>query len=94
MLRTIVLFCIIFLGHELLAQSLRVERISIKDGLSQSFVPCLLQDREGFVWIGTKNGLNKNLITNKFFYSVEYPHTSTILDFYRKDSIYPFMYYF
>lgn len=41
------------------AQSLRVENISIKEGLSQGYVPDLLQDREGFIWIGTKNGLNR-----------------------------------
>ncbi|MCB0834847.1 MAG: hypothetical protein KDC45_15365, partial [Bacteroidetes bacterium] len=28
-------------------------------GLSQSTVGCLLQDRYGFVWIGTQDGLNR-----------------------------------
>lgn len=29
------------------------------DGLSDNFVYCLLQDQDGFMWIGTQNGLNK-----------------------------------
>ncbi len=39
--------------------SLRFEQISIEAGLSQSWVWCILQDKKGFMWIGTKDGLNK-----------------------------------
>lgn len=42
-----------------LTQSDRLETLSIRDGLSQGFVSAHLQDREGFLWIGTKNGLNR-----------------------------------
>lgn len=35
------------------------ETISIEQGLSESVVNCMLQDRYGFLWIGTQNGLNK-----------------------------------
>jgi len=38
---------------------LRFEQISIEAGLSQSWVWCILQDKKGFMWIGTKDGLNK-----------------------------------
>ena len=38
-----------------LAQSIRV--LSTKDGLPQSFVSGLEQDEQGFIWIGTRNGL-------------------------------------
>ena len=42
------------------AQSnLRLERLSIKDGLSQADVRCMIQDDYGFLWIGTRDGLNK-----------------------------------
>jgi len=53
------LFCITLFVPCLCAQSPRVERISIKEGLPQSFVTSILQDREGFVWAGTKSGLNR-----------------------------------
>lgn len=59
MLRAGILIFIHFFVQQLQAQSLRVENISIKEGLSQGFIPDLLQDREGFIWIGTKNGLNR-----------------------------------
>jgi len=59
MLRAFTLLCLLFFECVLQAQSLRVENISIKEGLSQGYVPDLLQDQEGFIWIGTKNGLNR-----------------------------------
>ncbi|WP_148311297.1 ligand-binding sensor domain-containing protein [Dehalococcoides mccartyi] len=34
------------------------EQLSIEDGLSQSSVLAVLQDRDGFLWFGTKAGLN------------------------------------
>lgn len=35
------------------------EEISIEHGLSQSIVECIVQDRRGFMWFGTEDGLNK-----------------------------------
>ncbi len=31
----------------------------LRDGLSQSFVNCIVQDKQGFIWFGTQDGLNK-----------------------------------
>lgn len=33
--------------------------ISVKDGLSQGTVHCIFQDKSGFIWVGTGDGLNK-----------------------------------
>lgn len=40
--------------------SVRFHSISVEDGLSQPTVRALLQDRRGFVWIGTLDGLNRS----------------------------------
>lgn len=38
---------------------IRLEHISIEQGLSQSEVNCIYQDKEGFLWFGTLDGLNR-----------------------------------
>jgi ligand-binding sensor domain-containing protein/signal transduction histidine kinase len=35
------------------------DQLSVDDGLSQSEVFCVLNDRRGFVWLGTQDGLNR-----------------------------------
>jgi signal transduction histidine kinase/ligand-binding sensor domain-containing protein len=39
--------------------SIHFERISIAEGLSFSKVDAILQDRQGFIWVGTERGLNR-----------------------------------
>jgi len=39
--------------------TIRFERISLEDGLSQSSVFAVLQDQRGFMWFSTEDGLNK-----------------------------------
>jgi ligand-binding sensor domain-containing protein/signal transduction histidine kinase len=40
-------------------RSLRFERLSVEQGLSQQSVLTILQDRRGFMWFGTQAGLNR-----------------------------------
>lgn len=40
-------------------QVLRFEHLETSQGLSQSNVICILQDAKGFMWFGTRDGLNK-----------------------------------
>ncbi|MEO0626010.1 MAG: two-component regulator propeller domain-containing protein, partial [Bacteroidota bacterium] len=35
------------------------EQLTIEDGLAQGYVAAIIQDREGFMWFSTKNGLNR-----------------------------------
>ncbi|RSZ61136.1 GAF domain-containing protein [Massilia atriviolacea] len=40
-------------------RSLRFEHIGLEQGLSQETVQTILQDRQGFMWLGTQAGLNR-----------------------------------
>ena len=40
-------------------KDIRFTHVSTEQGLSQSRVDHMLQDRRGFIWIGTYNGLNR-----------------------------------
>jgi ligand-binding sensor domain-containing protein len=54
------LFLITFLLNKaLLSQELSYKRYDTKDGLAGSIAYCMKQDKEGFLWIGTENGLSR-----------------------------------
>ena len=38
---------------------MRFEHLSLQQGLSDGIVTCVLQDRKGFLWVGTEDGLNR-----------------------------------
>ena len=60
--RTFILFLCQFLFINLLISQqveIRFNQLSINDGLSQSTVYSIVQDDDGFIWIGTQDGLNE-----------------------------------
>ena len=53
------LFLILFFSELFSQQHIAFNHLTVGDGLSQSSVTCILQDRKGFMWFGTQDGLNK-----------------------------------
>ncbi len=55
-----ILFLVLVLsGTAGFAQNVRFNAISLANGLSQSTVTCFEQDNDGFIWVGTRDGLNR-----------------------------------
>lgn len=59
----IAVFCLLFLAihSKTLSQPdvLKFRNLTVEDGLSQNSVLCIAQDDRGFMWLGTRNGLNR-----------------------------------
>ena len=47
------------LSAEAAALPVDVDRYSLEQGLSQSIVEAIVQDRRGFLWLATEDGLNR-----------------------------------
>jgi signal transduction histidine kinase len=56
-MRAIGIVLLLLPGHALIAQQIEVTRYDVGEGLPQSMVNHVLQDREGFMWLGTGDGL-------------------------------------
>ncbi len=57
----ILLIVSFFSAHNGIAQShiIKFQNYSIEEGLSNPYVQCIYQDRRGYLWIGTSDGLNR-----------------------------------
>lgn len=66
---------------------LSFEHLTIDDGLSQNSINCILQDKDGFLWIGTQEGLNKYCGQNGEFeiYKLDLNDTNSISDIWIYD---------
>ncbi|WP_448698329.1 two-component regulator propeller domain-containing protein [Mucilaginibacter sp. AW1-3] len=56
-----IMLCVCAMVSQTFAQSTKAifKHLTINDGLSQNTVYSILQDHEGYIWIGTTDGLNK-----------------------------------
>jgi ligand-binding sensor domain-containing protein/signal transduction histidine kinase len=46
-------------GNETVVRDLKFTHLTTNDGLSQGYVVAILQDRRGFMWFATRDGLNR-----------------------------------
>jgi ligand-binding sensor domain-containing protein len=69
---------ILLIGLTLHVSAYSIEKIGIEQGLSNNNVACIAQDKAGYIWIATKDGLNRfDAYTFKIFKSVK-ADTNTI----------------
>ena len=54
-----ILFLFLLSTFQLIAQSHSVKRLGIEQGLSNNYVISITQDKQGFLWFATEEGLNK-----------------------------------
>jgi ligand-binding sensor domain-containing protein len=59
LLTSLILLLIVNIYTKAQFSSLRFERYNIIDGLSNNSINCILQTRDGYLWIATKDGLNR-----------------------------------
>ncbi|WP_159479100.1 hybrid sensor histidine kinase/response regulator transcription factor [Chryseobacterium sp. 18068] len=68
--------------------SQNIRHLSVDEGLPQSFISALEQDDEGFVWIGTRNGLSRydgrNFTTFQHHFNDRNSLASNTVDYLRK----------
>lgn len=58
-MRKIVVVVALLLTHPVFSQikDLHFKRLSVENGLPENFATCVLQDKKGYIWFGTQNGL-------------------------------------
>ncbi|HEY4784869.1 MAG TPA: two-component regulator propeller domain-containing protein [Bacteroidales bacterium] len=82
MKRLSVLFLFILVFSSVISQSnrpIRFQHITAENGLSQGHILCMLQDREGYIWIGTYYGLNRFNGYSIHFYTENLKDTNALI---------------
>lgn len=69
------------------APVLRFEKLGIEDGITQGDVSSIIQDKRGFIWMGTQSGLHR-YDGHEFKVFASHPFDSTSLSSSRINSIY------
>ncbi len=70
------LTCIYLASH---GQFARFRHITVEAGLTQNYVTCFVQDKKGFIWIGTNDGLNKYDGKKIYTFKANIDDSSTII---------------
>lgn len=56
---SLIILVVLFLQTKLFCQSYKTVNISLSEGLAQSSVYKIVQDKQGFIWMATQDGLNR-----------------------------------
>ena len=56
---TLLVLMLLYFSVSAQTEKIRFKEYTIDHGLSQNTVFCLLQDKDGIIWVGTEDGLNK-----------------------------------
>ena len=74
------IFCCLLIFYEVSSQGINFDHLTTQEGLSQNTVNCIFKDSEGFIWIGTNDGLNRYDGYNFKVYRHNYKDTTTLSD--------------
>ena len=64
-MKKVLIFLICLIGYQIGCHAQMADEhyyfknLSVQNGLSQNTVNAILQDKQGFMWFGTKDGLNR-----------------------------------
>jgi ligand-binding sensor domain-containing protein/signal transduction histidine kinase/DNA-binding response OmpR family regulator len=58
-IRFLIIILLLFSGNFLQGGHFTFRKYQVNEGLSENTVICILQDHQGFMWFGTKDGLNR-----------------------------------
>ena len=51
------IFCVLFSNLSAQQKPLSFEHLTLENGLPENYPRCIIQDKMGYIWIGTQNGL-------------------------------------
>lgn len=58
-MKRVILTLLIFSTISIFAQEFCIKRLGVENGLSSNYATSIVQDKKGFIWIATEEGLNK-----------------------------------
>ena len=71
-------FCLLLAGVRAQKTPFGFKNYSLEDGLSQSTVYSFLEDDSGYIWIGTRDGLNRFDADNFITFYPSFEHSNSI----------------